>query len=92
LLKNKNNDLSEEEKSELRKQIEEALSKSIMYYGRKDVPESVHILLSYYKELFKTYPREKNEEGETWEDYKRFLENEVNNKFKEKIFSDDEIK
>lgn len=91
MLKNKKYDLSEKEKIELRKQIEEALSKSIMYYGRKDVPESVHVLLSYYKELFKTYPREKNEDRETWEDYKRFLEDEVNKKFKEKIFSDEDF-
>ena len=83
-------ELSEEEKIELRKQIKESLSKSVMYYDREDVPNSVHVLLSYYKGLFKTYPREKDEE-ETWEDYKRFLETKVNNKIKEIVFSDEDF-
>ena len=36
-----------------RKQIEEVLPKTYLYYGRKDVPEKVHTLIEYYKVLYK---------------------------------------
>ena len=78
-------DLSESEKIKLRKQIEEVLSKTYLYYGRKDAPEKVHTLIAYYKALYKENPREMSNNNETWEQYLVYLDNMIFTKLKEKL-------